>query len=375
MQTTSTTGLLARARLEERVEAGRKVASSVVSRVLSEIPQDAIARAPALRFQHEGNRLTLTAGSTASWDLHRHALGQVAEKAGIPITYVNHLDAAGEGEDWRRELLVDNLSRLFGHQPDNRRYLVRSVKGQARGFLSDKYRRFDSRVTLEAFLGEAQKHGAVAVEGHATDIRSSLKVILPNIIEPVPNEFVVYGLEWHDSQYGGARYSVRGFTLRLVCLNGMVGEDSFAQVHLGAKLPDHIEFSQKTYELDTATMVSATKDVVRGALSEASIAKMGEAVQRAAGQEVSFAQAIRGVSAALTKQEISRAKDAFEGEDVVMLPPQQTTWRFSNVLSLLANQTDDVDRTLELQRLAGSAMKPVATGKAGLRRTFDALAS
>src|SRR5690606_19711385 len=124
-------------------------------------------------------------------------------------------------------------------------------------------------------------------------------------------------------------------------------------IHLGKRLDDNLEYSARTYRLDTETMVSATRDVVRAVMGPAAVQRQIEAIQAAHSQEMSTAQAMRSVSKVLTKAEQGKVKDAFEGPDTLMLPAGQTAWRFSNALSWVANSTESADRKLELQSLAG----------------------
>ena len=56
------------------------------------------------------------------------------------------------GAPWQRGLAARILNDSFYNGGAGRaRHLVRSVGGQVRGVLSDKYRRLDSRPLLEAF--------------------------------------------------------------------------------------------------------------------------------------------------------------------------------------------------------------------------------
>ena len=64
---------------------------------------------------------------------------------------------------------------------------------------------------------------------------------------------------------------MRSFLLNGACLNGMVRESVMRQIHLGGRLPDTLALSQRTYELDTKTTVSAVKDLTKGLYSKDTI--------------------------------------------------------------------------------------------------------
>lgn len=351
LQTTS----VARERLESIVANGIARSGNVIQQILSQQPVDAIVPAKALTFQVADDGVVSMAARDHEWALHRHAFEQVVERAGIPRAYASELRVTGDENEWRRTLLQHAMDEHYRNGQG--RFLVRSVDGQARGFLSDRFRRLDSRPLLESFITTCQALQGVPYEGVATDTRSSVRVILPKVFEPVRGEAMVFGLSWQNSDFGAGTYGISAFVLRLVCLNGMVGESALKQVHLGGRLPEDLTFSERTFALDTKTMVSATADVVRSVLAPAALAKRMDAVRAAHESTTDFATAWKRLrSSGLSKAEQTATRDVFEGEDVVMLPPGKTLWRFSNALSWVANTTKDAERKLELQSLAGAVI-------------------
>src|SRR5690606_24103047 len=228
-------------------------------------------------------------------------------------------DLTHSTEDWQRELAADVLSRHYSHA-GSQRALVRTVGGTVRGVLSDRYRRLDSRPLLDAFLNAATKLGAVPFEGRGSDVRTSLRMVIPTVQEPTPGECLVWGLSWTNSDYGAGAYQIALFGLRLICLNGMVAEKALRTQHLGRALPDNVEFSAQTLKLDTKTMISATTDVVRSAISPEALERANQRIVEAAGEEVSTSSMLRRVSTRLSKADQKKAKELFEGDDVVMLP-------------------------------------------------------
>lgn len=351
-----------RTKMEEELHRGLESAQATIEQVLSSVPTDALVKAQALNFDANG-ALRMQAGEQ-DWTLHPHALGQVAGRVDIPATFVRKLEAADE--PWKRSLLAHNLNELYSHSPANQRFLVRAHSGEARGFLSDKYRRLDSRPLLDAFVQVATDVGAVPLRGTSTDVRQSLKVALPKVFEPVPNEVMVFGLEWSNSDYGKGKHSVSMFLWRVWCTNLCTTENSLAQVHLGRKLPDDLILSDKTYKLDTETTVSALRDIVGQCLGAPKINALCAAVEKAHEEEVDWKKASGRLSSVLTKGEQAQVQESFEGDDVQMLPAGKSTWRLSNAVSLLAGKAENPERKLELERLAGQVIdvKVKEVGKA-----------
>jgi hypothetical protein len=348
--------------LEKKIETGRAAAMQVFERINREAPRDAIAKGQAIHFgvadydNMENPAIGLSLGSSEEClGIHKHALGQFAGRAGIPSAYLAEL-AGAEFGSWKRNLATEILSRHYHDGEKNSRFLVRQVGTQVRGFLSDKYRRLDSRPLIEAFAAECAKVGAVPVDGTMSDTRVTMKALIPRVYEPVPGEVIALGIEWGNSDFGAALHSVRAFILRVWCLNGAVMENALAQVHLGRGISDDIELSQKTYELDTRASISALRDVVAGTLSEKAVNALCAGIQRADEEKVEWRSVSSKLGKKLLKSEMEEARKAFESDDVVNLPAGKSVWRVSNALSWLAGHTEDPDRKLELQRFAGEVI-------------------
>lgn len=361
------------AKLEAAIQRTLAQTTTAIEKVQRDVPKDAIVKAAGLKFAHDRQGLRMAAPMGHEWGLHRHALGQIAGQAGIPYDYVDTLTT---GKDWQKKLLEDVLDTTFKHSQD--RHLVRAVttdKGlEARGFLSDRFRRIDSRPLLDTFIEEVQKVGAKPYGGTATDIRVSLKALLPTPwVFEVPEgamradhrghgglEAIALGVEWRNGDFGSSANNLAIFALRLWCFNGAVLEDAMKQIHLGRRLEDDITYSDKTYALDTKASISAMRDVIRGLLSPAKVQGTVEKIEALAQQVVSWDKVKAQFGKVLTKDELRRVDEAYNGPDVVNLPPGDTAWRASNALSWIANSTDNAERRLELEKLAGTVLKKAA---------------
>lgn len=351
---------LAISKLNEAIARGKERAPGVIRNVFENVPKDAIVKANALQF---GARETgaLTIGVQGFYPVHTHALGQICEKANVPEKYIGELLAptvVGRGRaavpapEWRRNLATQILSTHYSNS--NARHLVRIASGEVRGFLSDQFRRLDSRPLLDAFFTKTTELGAIPYDGSAGSVRVSLKMIVPDIVEPVPGEFGCIGLEFSNSDFGAGTMSVRVFFLRLWCLNGATAEDVMRQVHLGKRLTDDIEYSRRTLRLDTDATVSALSDTIGAALLLEKRAELFGRIKDANETEISWEQLKAKLAKQLTKEELKRTEDAFTGPDTINLPPVQSMWRASNALSWIAQTVETDDRRHELERLAGS---------------------
>lgn len=337
-----------RAILDRKIKEGAAKAASVMHAIFTQAPKDQIVRTRSVYFSPSTTTLAVTVGDDF---LHPsdHALGQLAERASVPGPYLRELS---KGEDWKRELAAMILTSHYANADDGR-MLVRSVNGQLRGWLSDRFRRLDCRPLCDALGQEAQAIGAIPCDGTATETRVAIKLIMPEIVEPIPGEFLVYGGEWSNSDYGNGTHSFRAFALRVACLNGMTRENLLRQVHLGGRLEENIAFSDRTYQLDTEASVSALRDIVRGALGPSGRESLTEKIRAASEKEMSKGQLVSAVKT-LPKAQQKSIVDAFEFEDVINLPSGKTAWRGSNAVSWIARHTENPETRLDLERLAGS---------------------
>lgn len=374
---------LVRAKLEEAIERGRSVGERVIPQILTEVPQDEIqpAKQTGLVVSPGAAMYRTRIGTSRLTD---YAFRQLCERAGgskfatfaaellerskAPARDGKRLAAGelqGEAEDenpnaWRAELLQEIGGRLLERSED--RYLIRRINGEVRGVLSDQFRRLDCRPMLDAFLKAAKKWKAVAAGGHVTETRAVVRVLVPQVYEPRPGEAVVYGLQFSNSDFGAGMYQVSDFVLRLLCTNGMTGEQQLKQIHLGRRISDDFEMSERTHRLDSETLVSATIDTVGYLLSDVVLDRRTREIGALSAKELTFEQASRAVGKRLSKAETDAARDLYEGPDVLNMPAGNDMWRFANALSFLANdekKIENEDRRIELQEIAGKLLPPI----------------
>jgi hypothetical protein len=291
--------------MQKKIDEGRSSAMTLLQHVHNNIPDDKIARGSALSFDYgvepEAAPLVVRVGGGEPFTIHPHAVGQTAQKAGIPERYLKDLIASPEA--WRRELAARTLNDHFNNDREDQsedlstsRHLIRVVHGNV---------------------------GPLDAQAH---------------------HLAGDGLEHHRKKR------------RLWCLNGATMEDALSQVHLGGRMTEDIEFTDRTYRLDTAAQVSALRDVVKGSLGPKNVNNLLDTIKNANDKEIDWKNISTKLSKKLLKEELKAVRDAFESEDVINLPPQKSLWRASNAVSWIAGHTEDNDRKLELQRLAGEVI-------------------
>lgn len=293
--------------------------------------------------------------------LHDNAIGQLADRMGIPQRYLRGL--AG-GEPWAI-LLAAHMLNQHSDWTQRSRVLVRTVGQQVRGVLSDSYRRLNSVEILTAFVQEAAQQGAVISDAYMNDTKIWAETILPTplTIPTAKNGDVVIfaGARFSTSDYGDGAVDMRAFLLNGACLNGMVRESVMKQIHLGSKLPDNLQLSQQTYELDTKTTVSAVRDLTSGLFSKDNLMKKAIEIQGASEIEVDFEHELKRLTrdGGLLKQEGKEVEKILmrnDPEDGVQ--GGATLWKLTQAITAHARELTP-ERSRELHEISGQLMNRV----------------
>ena len=342
-----------------------------ISRLMHEgsISQDYIAPIGAELRQREqtpvitfhGNEELVMNMRNERFTLHDNAVGQLAEKLNIPTQYLRTL---ARGDEWQKQLAATVLNE-HSSRTERRRALVRAVGTEVRGILSDSYRRLNSVMILTAFMEESSRQGAVVADAKMTDTKIWAETILPMPIT-IPTqkngELIIFmGARFSTSDYGDGAVDMRAFLLNGACLNGMVRESVMKQIHLGARLPDNLQLSNKTYELDTQTTVSATRDLTKSLFSREVIMQKAIEIQGASEINVDFEAELKK----LVKGG-SLHKSENEGIQKILMHNNyddgmqggSTLWKLTQAITAHARELD-VCRSRELHELSGMLMNRV----------------
>lgn len=314
---------------------------------------------PVITFDGE-QRLSLNMPD-GKFSLHDNAIGQLADRMGIPQRYLRGL---ASGEPWAVALAAHLLNQ-HSDWTDRSRVLIRTVGEQVRGVLSDSYRRLNSVEILTAFVQEAAHQGAVISDAYMNDTKVWAETILPTPIT-IPTakngDVVIFaGARFSTSDYGDGAVDMRAFLLNGACLNGMVRESVMKQVHLGSKLPDNLQLSQKTYELDTKTTVSAVRDLTKGLFSKDNLMQKAIEIQGASEIDVDFEHELKN----LTKNGSLLKTESKEVEKILMRNDPEdgvqggaTLWKLTQAITAHARELTP-ERSRELHEISGQLMNRV----------------
>ncbi len=314
---------------------------------------------PVITFGGEGH-LTMNMPD-GQFTMHDNAVGQIADRMGIPQRYLRSLAC---GEPWAI-MLAAYLLNQHSDWTQRSRVLVRTVGSEVRGILSDSYRRLNSVEILTAFVQEAAQQGAVISDAYMNDTKVWAETILPQPIS-IPTAkngtvIIFAGARFSTSDYGNGAVDMRAFLLNGACLNGMVRESVMKQVHLGSKLPDNLQLSQETYELDTRTTVSAVRDLTSGLFSKDNLMKKALEIQGASEIDVDFDRELKRLTSGggLLKSESKEVEKILMRNDPDDgVTGGATLWKLTQAITAHARELSP-ERSRELHELSGSLLSRV----------------
>ena len=377
IQTTATTvqqGLneVVMNKVQKMIEGKATGVQATMERLINEgkIAQDYIApigvnlkaqdHSPVITFSGQGSLMMNM--PDGQFSLHDNAIGQLADRMGVPSRYLRNL--AGGGQEWQ-VLLAAEILNQHSDWTQRSRVLVRTVGKQVRGVLSDSYRRLNSVEILTAFVQEAADQGAVISDAYMNDTKVWAETILPQpIVVPTAKngDVVIFaGARFSTSDYGDGAVDMRAFLLNGACLNGMVRESVMKQVHLGSKLPDTLALSRETYELDTKTTVSAVRDLTAGLFSKDNLTQKAYEIQGASEIDVDPEKEITK----LTKSGLLLKQEGKEVEKILMKNDPEdgvqgaaTLWKLTQAITAHARELSP-ERSRELHEISGSLLNRV----------------
>ena len=358
VSTLSTVQARALTKLQEIVDAGQARAAAGLDALTQEwnIRRDRMVRAADLDVEVTDGKLgVIIAGEKLA--LTDHARGQLLDRALVPARFAETLLDRDLGA-----LLRQNIRELLPKA--NTSILVRDVATTVKGILSSSYRRMDAAPVFDAFLRTCMGLGLAPHAALVTDSRAFVSFVWPAIVDLGGGEFVVLGLELRASDYGRGALELALVVIRLLCLNGMVGSGLLRRVHLGRRFDGEfgdggvIELSNRTVNLDVATLKSAVADAVKGAqrFRETLTKTLREKV---ADTKVNLEQVLGSLkSKGFKKELLDRVKATYEAPmPIEALPQVSGGWRLSNTLSLLAHGAKG-DEAKDLQDAAWDVVMP-----------------
>jgi hypothetical protein len=348
----------AQVKLDGLIDQGKSNVEHCLADIQKEfaIRKDFIVKPQALDFDANSEGLSIGVQNQDQLSLTEYSTSQLCQRAQVPKKF---LDKVIQFEDY--PLAENILSKMLANTSSDG-IMIRQVGAVAKGILSPSYRRMDAGPIFESFVAKAINAGLVPYQGFNTEYRYQLRFLYPKIFQPTENEYIIYGISLTTSDYGSGALDLSLMALRIWCTNLMIGYDMFRKVHLGKRFnsqDDYLELSNKTHQLDTATIASAIQDTVGQSLKHFNI--LDEQIKDASTRDVNSINVLEGLRKQGMSKEISeQVKTLYNQESIVeLLPANKSAWRLSNAIALVAQEKGiPVDKRIDLE---GMAMKVLMT--------------
>lgn len=168
---------------------------------------------------------------------------QLASVTGIPKAYYDRVRSSSS------LLLADQVNHWLHTEPEKK--MIRTLDGQVRAIVSDKYRPLDYYDLAEHVLQKINTMGATVESSALTDTKLYLKAVFPKLEGEVKKgDIVQMGIAVSNSEVGNGSVRFEPLIYRLACSNGMILADQrVRKMHIGRAELDLGEFIRSNTRL------------------------------------------------------------------------------------------------------------------------------
>lgn len=294
-------------------------------------------------------RTVVELDDTGTFPLNETAHGQFADRLGIPRKYYQKM------REESPELLDTNLNTWLKKSSASR-FMLRTLDGNARALLSDRYRPLDNYDLLQVALPALQSANCKIESCQVTETKLYLKAVSPKLEYKVVGDVVQAGIVISNSEVGAGSVSVEPLLFKLGCLNGMIINDAqMRRAHIGRGNEgfDNVKefFKDATRLADDKAFWLKVKDVIGAAFESIVFEKHVERFNAAAHDKIA--------SEPVKVVEVTQKRFSFsEGERNGILQHlfregDLTRFGLANAVTRAAQDVESYDRSTELERIGG----------------------
>ena len=278
-----------------------------------------------------------------------YAHRQIADEAGIPGKYYERMRTAAPA------LLAQNVNHWLHAEPSRR--LVRTLDGDVRAFLSDRYRPIDSVDLAEATLPTLRDRGCQIVSAELTETRLYIKATLPSLQMEVQGsrrvgDIAQAGIVISNSEVGAGSVRIEPLVYLLHCLNGaIVPDSSLKKYHIGliADLEAGVRemLTTETRRADDRAFWMKVRDVVKASFERDVFARIIARMSESTQHPIVSHDLVKVVEVTGTKFGLSEGigksvlRHLSEGGDL-------SQWGLSNAITRASQDVEDYDEATNL---------------------------
>jgi hypothetical protein len=287
-----------------------------------------LSMVPSGEFQLDTNAGVETMPATS------HAHAQMASKLSIPKVYYDRMKSQSP------HLLADNVNHWL-EQRQSETSLIRTLRGQMRAFLSNRYRIVDNHDILEMVIPELAEMGSgiKIVSCQVTEEKMYLKVI---------NENLEAAISVGDPVQAG-------FIYRLICTNGLIIKDHRQRKNHAGRATENADlYAGDTLKAIDDAFKLKIRDLVRSAIS---ITTFQEAVADMQGAKSNLITGNPVKAVELTAKAIGLTES--ESGSVLnhlIRAGDLSQFGMLNAVTRTAEDVESYDRATEIERLGSSVL-------------------
>ncbi|MBE0613766.1 MAG: DUF932 domain-containing protein [Burkholderiales bacterium] len=279
---------------------------------------------------------------------------QLAEKLKIPFTYFERMRT-------EQPVLLDrNVNTWL--QTDHDRRMIRTLDGQVRAVLSDRYRRLDNYDLAENVLPILQRLPDARFESvELTETKMYLKVVTPRVdYEIAPGDVVQAGIAITNSEVGHGTLSVQPLVYRLICRNGLIASDrALRKTHVGRILQSEEEaitvFRDDTLAADDKAFFLKVRDVVEAAVSEATFRQVAQKMQKTLDIKLT-GDPVKAVEVLANRYTLNESERAGVLRRLIV-EGDLSAYGLVNAVTHYSDDVEDYDRATEFEALGGKLIE------------------
>lgn len=316
------------------------------------LKRDWIVETPSLAMEideDEKPALVVPGANGARIGILETAHDQIGARLGIPAKYYDRMRA----ED--PELLAINVNTWFQADPQKR--MIRSLGGDARAFLSNRYNRIENEEIAEVALPVlAGIPDVKIVASEVTDRRMYIQAVAPRIQGEVKKgDIVQAGVMISNSEIGMGTVTVAAIFWRLWCNNGAVSLEKHRSYHVGRQIADSEElWRDDTRAADDRVVLLKVRDMVAAAVDETVFTKrlvkmQGLTLDTVTGDPAKAVELLGQKVGASEDERGGILRALIEGGDL-------SAWGMLNAVTAQAHTAKSFDRAIEFETAGGALL-------------------
>ena len=302
-------------------------------------------------------------GDGGAFGVTNLARRQLAEKLKIPFTYFERMRTEQPG------LLDRNVNTWL--QTDGERRMIRTLDGQVRAVLSDRYRRLDNFDLAENVLPILQRLPEARFESvELTETKMYLKVVTPQVkFEVAPGDVVQAGIVITNSEVGCGTLAVQPLVYRLICRNGLIASDhALRKTHVGRILQSGEEsinvYRDDTLAADDKAFFLKVRDVVEAAVSEATFRQVAQKMQKTLDIKLR-GDPVKAVEVLANRYTLNENERAGVLRHLIV-EGDLSAYGLVNAVTHFSQDVEDYDRATEFEALGGKLIDLAPTEWKGI---------